>query len=676
MIFTPYKSGRILRSLANAGLCTAIFVALAVAQNTPAKQDAAPQQNASSQQNSAPQNSSTPQNAPAPLVTSSSQDIIQLLTRTISWYQQLAAEPHLATQPEDVTFSDETQRVSPQVVELAFDFARQQAQAAKQAKASKAQTNNTTNSQYQGLSQMADKADQQVEQSQSDLDAQRKKLEGATGSKRKVLESSVAESESELALLQARRDTIRGMLEFVNGSSVNGLGASGVRAQIEELARSVPAVFNKTAAPSDQASAAKAQALSNREEPTGLWAMTADLFALSRKKHSIESDIAATNDLTQYTKQIRTPFINALKQLIESGDQLANQPDSTDPAVLEKQKQQIDALTAQFKQVSATLLPLSKQGILLNLCQRNLANWHDAVGSEFKQEFKSLAVRIGVLLIVLFFVFGIGEIVRRSIFRYVHDARRRYQFLLIRRIAVWVAMLIIIVLTFASELTSVATFAGLLTAGVVVALQNVILSVAGYFFLIGKYGIRVGDRVQLAGVNGEVVDVGLVRLHLLELGSTGGDSQPSGRVVAFSNSIVFQPTSGVFKQIPGASFVWHEISLTFGPENDYKAIKQRVTAAVEAGFKEYKEKMERQQHQLELSVNSISTIELHPRVRTHYTQSGIEAVVRYPADFQSVSEIDDAIMRELLAAIDKEPKLKLQGSAGPRLRTDISNSAA
>src|SRR6185437_8658858 len=381
---------------------------------------------------------------------------------------------------------------SSQVVELAFEFARQQAQAAKQSKASKTPTttNNSAASQYQGLLQMADKADQQVEQSQTDLDALRKKLDAAPPSKRKVLQSSVAESESELALLQARRDTIRGMLEFVNGSSVNGLGASGLRAQIEELARSVPSVFNKTAAPSEQATSAKAQALANHGEPTGLWAMTSDLFALSRKKHSIESDIAATNVLTQYTKQIRTPFIASLKQLIANGDQLANQPDSTDPAVLGQQKQQLDSLTAQFKQVSATLLPLSKQGILLNLCQRNLANWRNAVSSEFKQELKSLAVRIGMLLIVLAFVFGIGEIVRRSIFRYVHDARRRYQFLLIRRIAVWTAMLIIIVLTFASELTSVATFAGLLTAGVVVALQNVILSVAGYFFLIGKYGIR------------------------------------------------------------------------------------------------------------------------------------------------------------------------------------------
>jgi small-conductance mechanosensitive channel len=610
--------------------------------------------------------------APAAPSTVEPQALIQMLTKTISWYQQLALEPQLATEPEDVTFADETQRVSPQVVQLAFDFARQQAQVnARQAKEKAAQTPAPAANQYQRLAEMADKADQQVQQAQSSLDALRKQLAAATGAKRKTLQSSVAENESELALLQARRDTIGGMLEFANGSSVNGLGASGLRAQIEELARSVPSVFSKDGATSQQGAK---NPVVNRQEPRGIWALISDLFALSRKKHSIESDIAATNALTQYIKQVRSPFINTLKQLIQNGDQLAGQPESTDSTVLAQQKQQLDTLTAQFKQASATLLPLSKQGILLNLCLRNLSNWRDAVRSEFRDELKSLAVRLGVLFIVLAIVYGAGEVGRKSIFRYVHDGRRRYQFLLIRRIVVWVAMLIIIVLTFSSELTSVATFAGLLTAGVVVALQNVILSVAGYFFLIGKYGIRVGDRVQLAGVNGEVVDVGLVRLHLLELGSTGSDSQPSGRVVAFSNSIVFQPTSGLFKQIPGASFAWHEISLNFASENDYKTIKQRVTAAVEAGFKEYKEKMERKQRQLEASVNSISTIELHPRVRVHYTQSGIEAVVRYPVDFQTASEVDDAIMRELLAAVDHEPKLKLLGSSGPRLRTDISST--
>ena len=223
---------------------------------------------------------------------------------------------------------------------------------------------------------------------------------------------------------------------------------------------------------------------------------------------------------------------------------------------------------------------------------------------------RSFLVRLGVLAMIIAVVFVAGEVWRRAIFRYVHETRRRYQFLLLRKIMIWIAVGVIIAFTFATELGSVATFAGLLTAGVAVALQNVILSVAGYFFLIGKYGIRVGDRVQICRCAGEVVDIGLVRLHLLELGGGGTDAQPSGRVVAFSNSVVFQPTSGVFKQIPGTSFVWHEISLTFSPESNYRMIQERIATAVDTALKDHREEMERQMRHMEQTLNSISAIRI------------------------------------------------------------------
>jgi small-conductance mechanosensitive channel len=159
-------------------------------------------------------------------------------------------------------------------------------------------------------------------------------------------------------------------------------------------------------------------------------------------------------------------------------------------------------------------------------------NWQGTIQGRYTAEWRSLLLRLVLLGAVLAVIFAVADFWRRTIFRYVHDARRRYQFLLLRRMVLWVLIALTTAFAFASELGSVATFAGLLTAGVAVALQNVILSVVGYFFLIGRFGIRVGDRVQIAGVTGEVVDIGLVRLHLMELGG-GGAETPTGRVVAF-----------------------------------------------------------------------------------------------------------------------------------------------
>jgi small-conductance mechanosensitive channel len=485
----------------------------------------------------------------------------------------------------------------------------------------------------------------------------------------------MAETQSELALQQARRDALHGMVDFVSGASANGMGATGLRAQVEELARSVPSalsdptVSNQQDQAASQSVQAKTSAALNKETPSGIWGLIGDLFKLSEKKRTLKQEIQNTDALLQASKEIRTPLVSSLKGLMQSGDQLATAADTADPATLLQQKQQLDALTNQFKQITASLLPLSKQGILLDLYKRSLGNWQDAIKAESRQELRTLLTKLGGLAILIFAVFAVGEVWRRAIYRYIQETRRRYQFLLLRRIVLWIVIAIVIAFTFASELGSVVTFAGLITAGVAVALQNVIVSIVGYFFLIGKFGIRVGDRVQVSGVTGEVVDIGLVRFHLMELGSGSADLQPTGRVVAFSNSIVFQPSSGLFKQIPGTSFLWHEVNLTFAPEMDYHLIQQRITAAADAAFKDYSENMERQRRQMEYSLTSISASALKPQVRLHFTASGIEVTVRFPVELHKAGEIDDRVMRELLDAVDHEPRLRLIGTATPTVST-------
>jgi small-conductance mechanosensitive channel len=98
----------------------------------------------------------------------------------------------------------------------------------------------------------------------------------------------------------------------------------------------------------------------------------------------------------------------------------------------------------------------------------------------------------------------------------------------------------------ASDLSSLATYLGLLTAGIAVALQNVILASLGYLLLVGKRGIRIGDRVQVSGIAGDVINMGLLQFQLKEF-----DPQKqkfTGHVATFSNSLVFvSPAIGLLK---------------------------------------------------------------------------------------------------------------------------------
>ena len=601
--------------------------------------------------------------------------VVQFLSRTISWYRQLALEQQLATEPTDITYYQQDHRVADQVVQLAFDWARSEAQLGARKPAQKAaapQSQSDGSSQSQRLVQAGQKAEQALQDTQAELDSTRAKLAKAPASKRGILQAQVAELQSEIGLVQARRDAIENMLEFVSTSNAAG-GGVGLRAQIEELARSVPAALshpsgtNATETASEPASSISTAA-AKRSDPVGTWGLTADLVRLSEKLRTLNGQISETRRLSENAKALNKPLLDSMRGLVQQADQTFAAADTATAQQLAQETQQIEALTAQFKKVSGELLPLGKISVLLDLYQRSLDNWHAAVKQEAGQELVELLLRLGVLAILIALVFAAGEIWRRTTFRYVHDARRRYQFLLLRRIAMWITIGLIVLVTFASQLSSAVTFAGLITAGVAVALQNVIVSIVAYFFLIGKYGIRVGDRVQIGDVTGEVVDIGLVRMHIMELGGPS-DSQPTGRVVAFSNSIVFQPTSGVFKQIPGTNFIWHELKLTLSSETDYSGAKQRLTQAAEKALEEYRESIEKQRQNLERNLNAVSPAELRPKVRLHYTTSGIEASIRFPVELGKASEMDDQVMKEIMTALDREPKMKLIGVEMPAMKT-------
>jgi small-conductance mechanosensitive channel len=108
------------------------------------------------------------------------------------------------------------------------------------------------------------------------------------------------------------------------------------------------------------------------------------------------------------------------------------------------------------------------------------------------------------------------------------------------------ATTVVIVFVLASDLRSVATYFGLLSAGLLLALENVILATLGSLLLVGKRGIRIGDRVRVSGVTGDVVDMGLLQFQLLEFDVE--KARFTGHVATFSNSLVFvSPATGLVK---------------------------------------------------------------------------------------------------------------------------------
>jgi small-conductance mechanosensitive channel len=236
------------------------------------------------------------------------------------------------------------------------------------------------------------------------------------------------------------------------------------------------------------------------------------------------------------------------------------------------------------------------------------------------------------------------------VYRYVLETRRRSRLLMLQKIVLWVLVVTIVASTFTTELGSLATFAGLITAGLAVAMQSVLVSIVGYFFLIGKYGIRVGDRVQIGSVTGEVIEMGLVRVHLMEL-SGEGQMSPTGRVVAFANSIIFQSSGGLFKQIPGVNLAWHEVTFNLPTGADFAALKDEMVQAVTRVTADYREDIVRQTREIHKAASSHDSGDPQPSVQLRFSAASVDAIVRYPVQLSHAAEIDERVSRELLNVI-------------------------
>ena len=580
------------------------------------------------------------------------EQVIHILDETVDWYRMLGVQQQSATQPSDLLILYANRQSADRVVGLAFEIARANADLlSSQAELKQDDAQDAANSPQALLKNQKD-LDARRNAIQAEMATTKKQLDDAQPAARAALQSKLAELQSELDLLNARRNLLATMVELANETDANGSGVSALKEHINAIAASIPAatagatpMAGLSEGPDMMATTAVAPQ-PTAEQSTGrpgIWDLASTVLRLQGKLSTIDDVDRRTESLAKTFADTRAMPDQQLKALSARGDAMAART-GADAASTKRTRDEYDTLAWLFKQTSSILVPLTKAGVLLEQYRNNLDNWRDATRAQYRSALLALATRVGLLILLLAIVFAAGELWRRAVFKYVHEARRRHQLLLVRRIVMAVVAVAIVGITFATEANSLATFAGLLSAGVAVAMQSVLVSIVGYFFLVGKYGLRVGDRVQIGSTTGDVIDLGLVRLHMLEVGS---DYAPTGRVVAFANSVVFQAAGGIFKQIPGVSIAWREVILTVPPSSDYRAVKQQLLDTANNVLEKYKEELDRQTRELRKTSSASGAEEAHANVQLKFSSGSIEAVVRYAVPVQRSAEVEERMSRKL-----------------------------
>lgn len=593
--------------------------------------------------------------------------ILGHLNAAITWYRDATNKVQAAGLPSDAIYEESTRNLAAEVVRLAFQSARGEAAVITASeKNSNANQAAKTPAQQQDLTQIAARIAAEIDDTQSRLDSVNKQLASAPRNKRKDLQAERERLQGKLALDKAVQDSVQKMATFAEESTDSV--SEGLEGSINQLARSVPEVFaNRTILKSTAKANDSSSSLANS---SGLIGQAITLLGRMRSVHEIDQMIKETDRLRQNAENLRKPLRTTLVAIIQHGRDLADQQGTSANAQNENATREYQDLISRFKQLSSAAMPLSQEILLLEEGRGNYVEWRRSIVRESTDTLRALVIRVIGIALALGIVAILSEVWRKLTFRYIHDPRRRRQFLLLRRFVMGFLVGVVLIMGFVSEFSSLATFAGFVTAGIAVGLQAVLLSVAAYFFVVGRYGIRVGDRISIAGVTGDVVDIGLVRLYIMELAGTSIDLYPTGRIVVFSNSVLFQAGTPLFKQIPGTEYGWHEIAVTLVLGGNYKVVQDKIFGAVKGVYEQYRGRIEGQlggiERQSEIQLKSPT-----PDAKLQLSDMGVEFIVRYPVDIRTASEIDDQMTRSLVDLVNRDPELKNAIVGAPKIRAAI-----
>lgn len=479
--------------------------------------------------------------------------VIGYLLQSVSWYRHSYSERQVADDPEDLVFLNDNQAIESQIVRLSFEFAKADVALAKTATSphdAAAMSAGPSSVDLAHFIELKNRNDLVTQQTSEDIGQLNEKLASARKADRKKLNAALDDAQSRLELLQAVSLAVNDLIQFVQTARTAQANTATLDLTIDDLAQSIPELSSPTT-PLLKLPAQDADSrTSNGWRETGLLGLASKVSALNRKLRVVDEKIRLTDNLSLSLKDIRTPMSGFITRVLQRAS--TSNLQTSNLSLLREQKSQLDALTFELKALSPAIVALDKQKASLEEYESHLLPRRRAIASQYRQAWKQLLVRLLIVALIVGLLFGMGEISRRLALGRIQDPNRRRIISMVHRLLTLFAIVVVALFSVALDLSSLATYFGLLSAGLLLALQNVILASLGSLVLLGKRGIRIGDRIQVSGITGEVINMGLLQFQLIEFDVQRG--RFTGNVATFSNSLVFvSPATGLLRlrSVPG-----------------------------------------------------------------------------------------------------------------------------
>jgi hypothetical protein len=474
----------------------------------------------------------------------SNTQVVGYLLQSVSWYRHVYSAQPVASGPTGLMFLDDNRAIQLEIVKLSFEFAKADAtlQTTVPPTHDGPSPSQPATSDLARFIELKSRNDQVKQEAIQDIQILNEQIGRARNSERQKLKTALESDQRRLQLLEAVGQSINDLIDFVQSVRSGQAHAESLDSTIDSLAQSIPEMNN----PRALSTTSPFQTANSRslDGDTGILGLASDVTAMSRKLRVVDEKIRLTNNLILSAENLRGPLAAFVTRLIHGVAVVDLQ--TSDPQSLREKKSHLEALTLELKGLSPAIVALDKQRVLLAEYKSNVLRLRTEVAGQYRQAWKKLIIRLVIVVSIIGLLLAIGQVSRRLAVRRVQDLNRRRLITMIHQFFTLFAIAVVILFVLSSDLKSVATYFGLLSAGLVLALQNVILPSLGALLLVGKRGIKIGDRVQISGITGDVINMGLLQFQLREFDVQ--EQRFTGQVATFSNSLVFvSPATGLLK---------------------------------------------------------------------------------------------------------------------------------
>jgi small-conductance mechanosensitive channel len=280
------------------------------------------------------------------------------------------------------------------------------------------------------------------------------------------------------------------------------------------------------------------------------------------------------------------------------------------------------------------------------------AKWSAQLQVQHRIVLHLLLQSFAALAFVLIFLILLDALVLRLVQRPGLDRRRMHTLHVISKVTIQLVGVAAVLLVIFGLPNQTPAILGLTTAGLTVVLQDFIVAFFGWFVLMGRNGMRVGDWVEINGVGGEVVEIGLFRTALLETGNWTDKGHPTGRRVTFINSFAIK--GQYFNFSTAGQWLWDEITVSIpaGPAEDGYALIEEIHTAVVRETEE-EARLAEEEWKRTARQNNVGEFSASPAVDMRPGGSGIEIVVRYVTRAAKRFEVRNRLYQQVIGLMHK-----------------------